>query len=673
MATVVRGGCPHDCPDTCAWQVTVEDGRAVKLAGDPNHPFTRGGLCAKVNRYLDRVYDPDRVLYPLRRVGAKGEGRFQRVSWEEALGEVAARLKAVVEEWGGEAVLPYSFAGNMGLIQYQGLDRRFFARLGASQLARTICGGTANAGVAATLGTFTGIRPEDVAHARYIVLWGANTVVTNLHLWPFVRQARQAGARLVVIDPLLTRTALEADWHLRPLPGSDGALALGMMHVIVREGLQDQDYLDRHATGFEQLRARLDEYPPERVAELCGLAAADVERLAREYATVRPALIRTVVGPEKHPQGGQAFRAISSLPAVTGAWRERGGGLLHWTRTLFTQAFNERAVRRPDLQDPKKRTLNMVQLGRALTDPSLQPPVKALFVYNSNPAGIAPNQNLVLEGLRREDLLTVVSEIRMTDTARHADFVLPACSFVEQWDLLFPWGHTYATLNRPAIEPLGESVPNTELFRRLAAAMGFDEPYFQETDEEIIRAALESDHQLMRGISYERLLSEGWAPLNLPEDWRPFAEGGFPTKSGKCELYSERLAAQGADPLPSYVPPAANGHPLVLVSAKTALHFLNSSYSDLPRHSKAEGEPAVDLHPADAAARSVADGARVRVFNERGSLELTARVGDAVRPGVVAIAHGRSANALTSDGLTDLGGGADFYSTRVEVERLPVG
>ncbi|HKA12845.1 MAG TPA: molybdopterin-dependent oxidoreductase [Candidatus Dormibacteraeota bacterium] len=664
---IVRGGCAHDCPDTCAWHVTVQAGKAVKLAGVADHPYTHGGLCAKVNHYLDRVYSPDRILHPLRRCGAKGEGRFEQVSWEEALSDIAARFHEIIASDGGEAVLPYSFAGNMGLIQYATMDRRFFARLGASRLARTICGDTANAGVVTALGTSTACLPEDIEHARFIILWGTNTVVTNLHLWPYVRRAREAGATVVAIDPVKTRTAQQADWHVQPLPGTDAALALGMMHVIVTEGLHDQKYLDDYCNGWPDIRARLASYPPTQAGELTGVPAAEIVRLARAYATTRPAMIRTLVGPEKHANGGRNFRTIACLPAVVGAWRELGGGLVHWTRSLFSEAMDTRAVAGPS---PRTRTINMIQLGRALTDPALDPPIRALVVYDSNPASIAPNSNLVRAGLSREDLFTVVHDLFVTDTARYADYVLPATSFIEHLDLLFPWGHTYVTLNQPAIAPLGEAVCNTDLFRRLAAAMGWgDEPAFQPSDEELIRTALRTDHPYMEGITYERLMEDGWAELRLPASRRtPFAAGGFSTQSGRCELFTE--------PAPEHVPPAADTYPLVMISAKTGLHLLNSSYSNLPWHLRAEGHPEVQIDPADARRRGIGDGDEVRVHNERGELRLTARVGDGVRPGVVAVAHGwwrslagGSANELTSDGLSDLGGGADFFGTRVEVTR----
>jgi anaerobic selenocysteine-containing dehydrogenase len=551
---LVRGACPHDCPDTCAWHVSVDNGVAVRLVGDPDHPFTRGGLCAKVNHYLDRVYSPDRVLHPLKRVGPKGEGRFARVSWDEALDAIAARVHEILATEGPTAILPFSWMGTQGLLNWASLDRRFFARLGATRLVRNVCGPCGRSGIAATQGAATGMLPQDIVHSRFIILWGTNTVVTNLHLWPFVRQAKANGATVVVIDPVTTRTARAADWHVQPLPGTDAALALGMMHSIVAEGLHDADYVARHAVGFDQLQGRLDDYSPARVAELTGLTEEEIVGLARAYATTQPAAIRMLVGMEHRAHGAMAYRAIACLPAVVGAWRELGGGLLYMTAEPHFTALNAGAVTMPELEDPTVRSVNWVQLGQALTDASLTPPIRALIVYNSNPAATAPNQQLVLEGLRRENLFTVVHEQFLTDTANLADYVLPATTQVEQLDLMWSWGHTILALNRPAIAPQGEAVPNTELFRRLAARLEIDEPYLQTADEELVRTALTSDHPYLAGITFERLWSEGWAPLNLPEDWRPFADGGFPTPSGKCEFFSEALAAEGFDPLPAYEP-----------------------------------------------------------------------------------------------------------------------
>jgi anaerobic selenocysteine-containing dehydrogenase len=684
---MIRGACPHDCPDTCAWEVTVDaGGRAVKLVGDKEHPFTNGGLCAKVNSYLeDRTYSPDRLLHPLRRTGPKGSGEFERIGWDEALEQIAGRLTGIVEEHGAEAILPYSYMGTQGMVQGMSLHARFFARLGATRLERTICGDNGSAGLAGTNGDAAGIDPEDVEHSRLILLWGTNTVVTNLHLWPFVQRARKAGAEVVVIDPVRTRTAQAADRHVRPMPGTDAALALGMMHVIVADGLHDADWVERHTVGFDALRERLAEYPPDRAAALTGLPEEEIVDLARRYATTRPAAIRTLVGMEHRRHGAMAFRAIACLPALVGAWRDRGGGLVAMTGARLRTALPLDRLAMAELEDPEVRSVNMLELGRALTDPALDPPIRALVVYNSNPAAIAPNQNLVLEGLAREDLFTVVHEHFMTDTARHADIVLPATTQVEQLDLMYSWGTLYLSLNQPAIAPLGEAVSNTELFRRLATAMGMEAPELHESDEQIIRSALESDHPWVAGVTYEQLLEDGWAKLRIPADWRPHAEGDFSTPSGRCELFSERLAAEGLDPLPSYEPapesaagdPAlAARFPLALIAGKGALHFLNSSYSGVARHLAAEREPLLDLSDEDAAARGIADGQLVRAFNDRGTVELRARVGDRVRPGVVSMPSGwwasrsrggQSANALTRDGVAPWGRGGDFHDTLVEV------
>jgi anaerobic selenocysteine-containing dehydrogenase len=684
---LVRGACAHDCPDTCAWIVAVRDGVAVELRGDPEHPFTHGGLCAKVNHYLeDRVYNSDRVLYPLRRTGPKGGTDFQRVSWPEALDDIAGRLKAIIDEYGAEAVLPYSYMGTQGMVQGMALDRRFFARLGASRLERTICGDNGQAGTAATIGIDAGIDPEDIVHARFIVIWGTNTVVTNLHLWPFVQRARQDGATVVVIDPIRTRTAQAADWHLQPMPGTDTALALGMMHVIVAENLYDRDFVERYTVGFERLRERLKEYPPAKVAAITRIPEEQVVDLARRYATTRPATIRTLVGMEHRGNGAMTFRTIACLPALVGAWRDRGGGLVAMTGRHVRTALPMTRLWMPELENPSTRTVNMLELGKALTE--LWPPIRALVVYSSNPAAIAPNQNLVLDGLAREDLFTVVHEQFLTDTARYADYVLPATTQAEQLDLMYTWGHLYLALNRPAIEPRGEAVSNSELFRRLARAMGMDYQELQVSDEQLIRSVLDSDHPWLEGITYQRLLADGWAKLRVPQDWRPFAEGNFPTPSGKCEFYSEALNAMGFDPLPGFEParespagdPAlAARYPLALVAAKSALHFLNSSYSGTERHLKAEREPLLEMSPVDARTRNVGEGDLVQVFNERGTVTIRARLSDRVRPGVVAMPSGwwasksqggRSANALTSDGVAPWGRGGDFHDTLVDVTRI---
>jgi anaerobic selenocysteine-containing dehydrogenase len=662
--TVIRGACPHDCPDTCAWEVTVRDGVAEKLVGVKEHPFTRGGLCAKVSHFLERTYSPDRLCRPLMRTGPKGSGAFEPVSWDVALAHIGERLGAIVDEHGGEAVLPYSFAGTQGLVQGASMDRRFFARLGACRLERTICGQAAAAGQLEAAGTLVGMRPFDLLHSRFIVLWGTNTIVTNLHQWPIVQQARKAGARVVVIDPLLTRTAAAADWHVRPLPGTDAALALGLMHVIVAEDLHDADYVAAHTEGFERLAGELAAWSPARTEEVTGVAAGEVVALARAYATTRPAAIRRLIGIEHHREGARMVRTISCLPALVGAWRDRGGGILGPTSWAAYSALDQDALAGPQ---PDTRAVNMVRLGHALTE--LDPPVHALVVYNSNPATTAPDSTRVMRGLARDDLFTVVLEHFLTDTARYADVVLPATTQVEHVDLVPSWGHTYVTYNEPAIAPVGDALPNTEIFRRLAGAMGFDGEAFEATDEELARAALAGARAPLDTIDFERLREVGWAEADLPEDFRPFADGGFGTPSGRLRLWSDGLP-------PGFDPPPGDDEPLALVTAKSAHHFLNSTYANLPRHLAGEGEPLLDLHPDDAAARGIADGDVVRVSNARGEVVARARLGDVVRPGVVALPSGwwasRSpgatmANALTTPELTDRGGGGAFHSARVEV------
>jgi anaerobic selenocysteine-containing dehydrogenase len=685
-ARTLKVVCPHDCPDTCVMTVKVADGRAVEIGGDPGHRFTQGFLCAKVNQYLDRVYSHERLLHPMKRVGRKGEGRFERVTWDEALDLVAAGLRRAMDEAGPQSLLPYSYAGNMGLLSFGSMDRRFFQVLGASQLARTICSSAGAAGYKVTVGKSIGFDPEAVVHARFIVAWGANIVSSNVHLWPFIEEARRRGAVLVTVDPFRSRTAEKSDRHLALLPGSDAALALGMLHVIFRDGLEDRDYLERYTLGAAELRERAREWPLERASAVTGLSAAEIERFARDYATTRPAAIRLNYGLNRHAGGGMAVRTVACLPAVTGAWRHAGGGVLLSTSGTFP--VDNDALERPDLVRPGTRTLNMSQLGRVLTDPTLDPPVRALFVYNSNPGAVAPEQEAVRRGLSREDLFVVVHDLFQTDTVDFADVFLPATTTLEQYDVHKAYGHLYLSLSRPAIEPLGEALPNTEVFRRLAARMGLDHPSLRESDEELARQAFVWDHPYLRGITFERLEREGTVRLSVPEPFAPFAQGGFPTPSGKCELVTPSLAELGLDPVATYVPPResvasapelARRYPLAFISPP-AHHFLNSTFSAQPVFVRREGEPRLVIHPSDAAPRGIRDGDLVRTFNDRGSFVSTARVSDAARPGVVVglsiwwakmAPGGRNANAVTGQEVSDLGGGATFYDALVEVALQP--
>src|SRR4051812_1291397 len=672
---LVKVACPHDCPDTCAMLVTVEDGKATKIQGDPTMPFTDGTLCTKVSYYLERTYSPDRLLYPMKRVGKKGEGQFRRISWDEALDEIAVRLKAAAAE-DPQTILPLSYAGTMGMVQWSSMDRRFFYKLGASLLDRTLCSTAGKHGLKATLGGSVGMDPERFDEAELIILWGANPIVSNLHLWSRVQAAKRRGAKVIAIDPYRSLSAEKCTQHLALIPGTDGALALGMMHVLVRAGLIDRDYIARHTIGFDALAKRLQEYPPERVAKLCGLTSDVVVQLARDYGTIRPAAIRLNYGMQRHAGGGIAARTIACLPALVGAWRDVAGGLVLTTADFYS--FDHAALERPDLLAGRRpRTINHVQLGDALT--AANPPVRATVVYNNNPVAVCPESDKVIAGFSREDLFTVVIDHFQTDTADYADILLPATTQLEHWDVHKSYGHLYMLANEPAIAPVDEALPNSEIFRRLAARLGFEEPCFRDSDEDICRTALAGR------ADWEALKRDGWQRLALPERHAPFAQGGFPTPSGKCEFYSAWLEGQGVDPLPFYNPPAevadealARRYPLAFLSPP-ARHFLNSSFANMPRFREFEREPHLHMHADDAGARGIRDGDTVRVYNERGSYTLRARINGKPRRGVVVAPSvwwkkyspdGRNANNVTSQRTTDLGGGATFYDCRVEVERV---
>lgn len=714
---VVHTVCSHDCPDSCAVLVSVDNsGRAVKVQGDPSQPVTQGFLCGKVAKYLDRVYAPSRILYPLKRKAgaAKGplpRGRehefFERISWDEALDAIATRLKAVAAEHGPESILPYSYAGTIGVLGYGSMDRRFFHRLGASQLDRTICSEAGGVAWNLVYGKKFGTPTEDMSRAKLILAWGANIHGNNIHLWPMVQKALRNGARLIVIDPYTTRTAALADWHIPIRPGTDSALALGMMHVILREGLEDRDYIAAHTHGFAQLAERVREYTPERVAAWTGMTAAEVEQLAREYATTQPAALRLNYGVQRSENGGTAVRAIAMLPALTGAWKQRGGGGQLSTSGAF--AWNKKAVERPDLAQASPlgrlaRVVNMSSLGHALTElgsntsnPKDGPPVHALFVYNSNPAAVAPNHNTVRHGLERPDLFTVVHELFFTDTTDYADYILPATTFLEHTDIQGAYGHYFVQLSQQAIEPPGEARSNVWLFGQLAQRMGFPELCFRDQPEDIIAQALalgpdgHSSNPGMEHITLDGLKREGHIPLAFhrePEThpFLPYTAGSFATPSGKIEFYSETLAARGEDPLPAFVPPtesrwneAAVRFPLEFLSRK-ADNYMNSTFANLEGHRNMESRTRqkLEMHPTDAEARGIADGDPVRIWNSRGALRLTALVNGSVPSGVVAATmdwakfhpEGVNVNALTSERLTDLGAAATFYSTLVEVEKV---
>jgi len=658
----------------------VEDGRGSRLRGNPDHPVTRGFLCGKVARYLEREYSPNRLLYPQRRVGAKGEGRFTRISWDEALGEITARLQAVADEFGPESILPYSYGGSMGYLQGGSMDRRFFHRLGASRLDRTICSAAGGVGLIEATGYKYGTEPEQFRHAKLILAWGANILGTNVHLWPFIVEARRNGAKFYTIDPHRNRTGELSDRHFFINPGSDTALALGMMHVIISEGLEDADYIARHTSGFEALRERVREYPPERVAALTGIAPNDIIELAREYATMRPAAIRLNYGLQRSERGAMAVRAISLLPALTGSWKEVGGGAELSTSGAFQ--INKTTLERPDLQfqsplGREARLVNMSTLGSALNDLN-DPPVKALVVYNSNPAAVVPDQNATLKGLRRNDLFTVVLEQFQTDTADHADILLPATTFLEHTDVYFAYGHYYLQLARPVLSAPGETRSNAEVFRLLAARMGFDEPPFHESEDDMIRALLASDHPFVKGITIEELDRQHFVRLRIApngDPFQPFAKGAFGTPSGKCEFHAETL---------EYTPPVESRHGDVALRDRYPLELISPKNDDSMNSTLGYREEVnrqttqLKINAQDAAPRGIVTGDQVRVFNARGSCLLVAKVDTAVASGVVCAPStrwpklspaARNVNALTSERLTDKGGGPTFYSCLVQVEK----
>jgi len=701
MKQVVHAACSHDCPDACGILITIEDGRATRIQGDPQHPMTRGFLCGKVAKYLDRVYSPDRLFYPMRRIAPKGPqnsgpAAFERITWDEALHLIAEKLKSAAQEFGPESVLPYSYGGTLGALNNASMDHRFFHRLGASQLDRTICATTGGEALISVLGKKMGTEPEQFRHAKLIVAWGSNIHGNNIHLWPFIEEARRNGAKLVVIDPYRTRTAACADQFIQINPGTDVALALGMMHIIIGEKLHDADYVSRHTLGFAELTERVKDYPPEKVSAFTGIPASHIIQLARDYARVRPAVIRVNYGVQRSENGGMAVRAITMLPCITGSWKEVGGGLQLSTSGAF--GLNKEAMQRPDLMLKSPlgrvaRTVNMSELGKALTALD-SPPVKAMVVYNSNPAAVAPNHNDVVRGLLRPDLFTAVHEQFFTDTTDYADVILPATTFFEHKELQTAYGHYYLQLSQPAIAPPGEARSNVEFFRGLALAMGFNEPCFHETVDEMIDGALDSPNPLLAGITRARLEREPFIRLNLhgqgqqdaaSAPYLPFANG-FPTASGKAELYSAALASLGLDPVATFIPPRESRHterakkfPLEMLARK-ADNYLNSTFCNLPSHQKMEQTNLLEMSPQDAARRNISDGDQVRVFNDRGELRLTARVDGAVRAGVVASRlnwqrlspDGKNVNVLTSEQLTDIAGGATFYSCLVEVQRLPV-
>jgi anaerobic selenocysteine-containing dehydrogenase len=684
----VRATCPHDCPDTCALLITVEDGVATEVKGDPDHPTTAGVLCTKVARYAERTYHPERLLHPMRRVGNKGEGKFERISWDEALDEIAARLGEIAAR-APQAILPYSYCGTMGLVQGESMSARFFNQLGASALDRTICAMAGATGYKYTVGASIGTDLEQFQDSKLIIIWGGNPIASNLHFWTRAQEAKRRGARLIAIDPYRSLTAEKCHQHIALLPGTDAALALGMMHVLIDENLLDDDYIAQHTLGFDQLKARAAEWTPARTAETCGITAGEVIGLAREYGQAakrgEPVAIRVNYGVQRVAGGGMSVRTIACLPALVGAWRHPAGGVQLSSSGSFPA--NRVALQRPDLQKTPVRTINMTTIGDDLlreASPAFGPKVEAVIVYNANPLAIAPDSDKVMRGFLREDLFTVVLEHFQTDSADYADILLPATTQLEHIDAHLAYGHLYMMANNAAIAPIGEAKPNTEIFRLLAARMGFIDPCFSEDDDQLAAKAFDSRDARAVHFDWDALKQRGWQKLNMPD--APFANGGFPTPSGKCEFYSSAMLADGHDPVPTYTPPyesvasnpeLAQKYPLAMISPP-ARNFLNSTFVNVKSLRGAEGEPHLDIHPGDSASRGIADGDMVRIFNDRGSFVARARVTAKARPGLVVglsvwwkkiAGDGKNANEVTSQRLTDMGRAPTFYDTLVEVEK----
>ena len=676
---VIKGACPHDCPDTCAMLVTVEQGRVIRIQGDPDHPPTHGALCTKVSRYAERSYHDERVLHPLKRVGPKGAGQWQRVSWNDALDDIAARLQRIAADpgKGPQAILPYSYAGTMGLVQGESMAARFFNRLGASRLDRTICSSAGGEALAATYGGKVGMHVEDFAQAKLILIWGSNSITSNLHFWTFAQAAKRAGAKLVCIDPRRTETADKCHQHIALLPGTDGALALGLMHELIVNDWLDHDYLTNHVNGWPALRERALQWPAQRAAQVCGISAAEIQALARDYGNTRPAAIRLNYGMQRVRGGGNAVRLVALLPCLTGAWRQRGGGMLLSSSGWFADAIDSRALERPDLTPgggtlKRPRIINMSTIGDDLlrkSSPDFGPKVEAVIVYNSNPVAVAPQSGQVAAGFKRDDLFTVVLEHFLTDTADLADYVLPATTQLEHLDVHRSYGHTYAMINHPSILPVGEAKPNTQIFRELAQRFGFDEPCFADTDEQIARAAFKPE-----SVDYDQLAAAGWVRLAVPET--PFAEGRFPSADGRAIVDAPGFGVP--DHVPNYEAPGselAQRYPLAMISPP-ARHFLNSSFVNVKSLRAIEGEPLIEIHPQDAAVRGIADGSMVVAFNDRGRYRCKAAVTERARAGVVNGlgvwwkkfgVDGTNVNELTHQRLTDIGRAPAFYDCLVQV------
>ncbi|OIK16653.1 oxidoreductase [Bacillus sp. MUM 116] len=668
---VVPSVCSLDCPDQCGLLVHKQDGKIVKIEGDPEHPITKGNICNKVRNMAERLYDSKRVQTPLKRVGQKGEGKFAPISWEEAIATITNQWKTLIKEEGPESILPYSFYGNMGNLSAEGMDRRFFNRLGSSQLDRTICSVAGTIGYDYTMGGSYGTDPADMEETKLFILWGINAVSTNMHQMTIAQKARKKGAKIIVIDVHKNQTGRLADWFIPILPGTDAALALGIMHILYKENLVNRPFLEEYTIGYQELEDHLEQYHPQMVSDITGVPVEDLYQLARMYGTISPSMIRIGNGLQHHDNGGMNARTIGCLPALAGQWLVKGGGAVRGNGDFLS--FNKNALQRPDLLKTNTRTINMNQIGKALLES--YPPIRSLYVYGSNPAIVAPESNKVRKGLAREDLFTVVHDLFLTETAMFADIVLPATSSFENTDFYNSYWHNYLQLQEPVIPPYGESKSNTEVFRLLAKGMGFDDQALKDTDEELINQALRgASNPYLPDITFDQLKEKRFIKARNMDDFI----NNLPTPSGKIELYSKKMEEDGYPALPTYIPLVEEkDYPLQYVPAPTH-NFLNSTFANNEKHRNMEKEAKLFIHPKDAKSRGIEDRERVRIWSNRGECELTAVVGDYVLPGVV-VSQGlwsdapekkHLVNSLTPDRAADMGGGAVFFSGRVNVEAM---
>ena len=696
------GGCPHDCPDTCAMIYEIKDNKLISVKGNKDHPYTRGGLCVKVKDFDKKHYHPDRLLYPLKRVGAKGEKKFERIKWSEAIKTITDKWKEIIKEYGPQAIMPYSYLGNQGLVHGLNGADAFFNKMGATVCERTFCGEGSCTAYLTTVGPTAGVDVESYIHSKYIVIWACNSISTNLHHWAVIKDAKKKGAKVVVIDSYKSRTAKAADWHISPKPGTDGALAMGVINSIIEQDLTDNEYVKNYTNGFSELSEHAKSKTPEWASKITGIKAEDIKKLAFELATIQPAAIRMGVALERHYGGGQTIRAVTCISALTGAWRHVGGGITQFP--VWEHPYKFDVICRPEFIPENTRVINALQIGRALLGETHSDiPIKSMMCWNANPVTQSPEAEKIVEGLKREDLFLVSAEHFISDTASYADIVLPAAMGAELEDIILSWGHLYLTYNEKCIDPPEEALPNNKIFQKLASAMGYKDEQFKWSDSECLENYIDWKAPASKGITLDYLRKNGYARLNVgtKDDRCPHKEGNFPTEDGKCnfiiknvknfvagpfrQMYEGNQPGQPLPELPDYVPPAespntnpelAKKYPLNIISPKSHA-FLNSQYANMDSKIKIQGEQFVLINKIDADNRNISDGENVKVYNDRGDFHGDARISEDVEPGIVVATLGYwrqksktgTVNSISSGLLADMGNAPTFSDNLVEVKK----